>query len=111
MTPLKQRRSDYEQRGLKIRFEDCLASRFVGVFDLHIYVGTILPSGPLWAIASFGSSEGHSLSVGPFDRVSLVRKFMDAHPREHAVRGLRTLFADAISNDCLLINSPERAFA
>ncbi len=26
---------------------------------------TILPSGPLSAIASFGSSEGHSLSVGP----------------------------------------------
>jgi hypothetical protein len=26
---------------------------------------TILPSGPLSAIASFGSSEGHSLFVGP----------------------------------------------
>jgi len=47
---------------------------------------TILPSGPLSAIASFGSSEGHSLSVGPFDRVSLARKNMDAHLRGHAMR-------------------------
>jgi hypothetical protein len=82
-----------------------------GVCVLHLRVGTILPFGPLLAIASFGSSEGHSLSVGPFDRASLARKNMDAHLRGHAMRGLRTLFADAYFNDCLLINSPDRAFA
>ncbi len=72
---------------------------------------TILPSGPLSAIASFGSSEGHSLSVGPFDRVSLARRNTDTHLRGHAERGMRTLFAGAGSNDCLLIDSPKRAFA
>jgi hypothetical protein len=82
-----------------------------GVCVLHMKAGTILPSGPLAAIASFGSSEGHSLSVGPFDRVSLASKFIDAHPRGHAMRGLRTLFADAYFIDCFLIDSPDRAFA
>jgi len=94
-----------------VQFESkSITSRMLGVYVLHVRVGTILPSGPLVAIASFGSSEGHSLLVGPFDRVSLVRKNMDAHPRGHAMRGLRTLFADAYFNDCLLINSPDRAF-
>jgi hypothetical protein len=108
----EQRLNCFERLVDRIQF-DCrsIASRLFGVCVLHLRAGTILPSGPVSAIASFGSSEGHSLSVGPFDRVSLVRKFMDAHPRDHAVRGLRTLFADAVLNDCLLIDSPERAFA
>ena len=59
VVPLEQLRNVYEGFGLKIRFEDNLvASRFVGVCVLHEFVGTILPSGPLSAIASFGSSEG-----------------------------------------------------
>jgi hypothetical protein len=88
-----------------------IASRLFGVCVLHEKVGTILPSGPVSAIASFGSSEGHSLSVGPFEWFSLASKFIDAHPRGHAMRGLRTLFADASSLDCLLINSSKGAFA
>jgi len=66
VAPLEQLRSRYEGLGLTIRFEcNLIASRLVGVFALHGNVGTILPSGPLSAIASFGSSEGHSLNVGP----------------------------------------------
>ncbi len=66
VAPLEPLRNVYEGLGLKIRFEDKLvAPRFVGVCVLHEFVGTILPSGPLAAIASFGSSEGHSLYVGP----------------------------------------------
>ncbi len=60
VAPLEQRRSLYEWFDLKIRFEGNLASRFVGVWALHEFVGTILPSGPRSAIASFGSSEGAS---------------------------------------------------
>jgi hypothetical protein len=108
----EQRLNSFERLAQSVRFEGkSIASRLVGVCVLHVRVGTILPSGPLSAIASFGSSEGHSLSVGPFDRVSWVRTFMDAHPRSHAMRGVRTLFADASSKDCLLIDSPERAIA
>ncbi len=63
VAPLEQRRNRYERLGLAIRFEgNLIASRFVGVWALHETVGTILPSGPLSAIASLGSSEGHSLS-------------------------------------------------
>ena len=63
VAPLEQRRNRYEWLGLMIRFEgNLIASRFVGVCALHGNVGTILPSGPLPAIASLGSSEGHSLS-------------------------------------------------
>ena len=36
---------------------------------------------------------------------------MDAHLRGHAKRGMRTLLADACAMDCLLVDSPERAFA
>ena len=108
----EQRLNSDERFVESVRFESkSVASRLFGVCVLHIRVGTILPSGPVSAIASFGSSEGHSLSVGPFECFSLVRNFMDAHPRGHAMRGLRTLFADAVLNDCLLINSPERAIA
>jgi len=111
VAPLEQLRNRYERLGLTIRFEcNLIASRFVGVCALHSNVGTILPSGPLSAIASLGSSEGHSLSVGPSDRLSLARKFMDTHPRGHAKRGLRTLFAAACSKDCLLADSSDRAF-
>ncbi len=57
---------NYEGLDRKISVDGNLsASRFVGVCALHVSVGTILPSGPLSAIASFGSSEGHSLCVGP----------------------------------------------
>ena len=66
MAPLEQRRGRYEWLGLTIRFDgNLIAVRFVGVRVLHMNVGTILPSGPRSAIASFGSSEGHSLAVGP----------------------------------------------
>jgi hypothetical protein len=108
----EQRLNFFERLVVSVEFEDeSVASRLFGVCVLHDKVGTILPSGPLSAIASFGSSKGHSLLLGPFDRVSLARKNMDAHLRGHAVRDMRTLFADAGSNDCLLINSPERAIA
>ena len=108
----EQRLNFFERLVGRVRFESkSITSRMLGVCVLHIRVGTILPSGPLLAIASFGSSEGHSLSVGPSGCFPLVRKFMDAHPRGHAVRGLRTLFADACSLGCLLINSSKRAFA
>ncbi len=66
MVPIEQRRNRYEWLDLTIRFEGTpIAVRFVGVCVLHMNVGTILPSGPRSAIASFGSSEGHSLYVGP----------------------------------------------
>ena len=103
----EQRLNFFERLVGRVGFEcKSITSRMFGVCVLHVRVGTILPSGPLSAIASFGSSEGHSLSVGPSGRVSLARKNMDAHLRDHARRGLRTLFADAVSSDCLLINSP-----
>ena len=108
----EQRLNFFERLVGRVRFEGkSVISRMLGVCVLHLRVGTVLPSGPVSAIASFGSSEGHSLSVGPFDRVSLARKNMDAHLRGHAMRGLRTFFADAYFNDCLLINSPDRSFA
>ncbi len=108
----EQRPNFFERFVESVRFEGkSITSRMLGVCVLHDKVGTILPSGPLSVIASFGSSKGHSLSVGPFDLVSLARKNMDAHLRGHAVRGLRTLFADAFSLDCFLIDSPERAIA
>ena len=109
---IEQRLNVFERLVGRVRFESkSITSRMLGVCVLHLRVGTILPSGPVSAIASFGSSEGHSLSVGPFDRVSLARKNMDAHLRGHAVRGLRTLFADASLLDRLLINSSKGAFA
>lgn len=49
--------------------------------------GTILPSGPRGAIASFGAGEGHSLSVGSRRMKAWTRTNMDAH--------LRTGFASA----------------
>ena len=108
----EQRLNCFERLVVSVEFEhESVASRLFGVCVLHLRVGTILPSGPVSAIASFGSSKGHSLPVGPFDCVSLARKNMDAHLRGHAVRGLRTLFADAVLNDCLLINSSDRVFA
>ncbi len=74
MIPLEQLRNRYERLGLTIRFEcNLIAARFVGVCALHGNVGTILPSGPVSAIASFGSSEGHSLYVGPFERAECRR--------------------------------------
>ena len=108
----EQRLNCFERLVGRVRFESkSITSRMLGVCVLHLRVGTILPSGPLSAIASFGSSEGHSLLLGPSERMSLARKNMDAHLRGHAMRGLRTLFADASSKACLLINSPKRAIA
>ncbi len=112
VAPTEQLRSGYEWLGLKIRFEDNrVASRFVGVCALHEFVGTILPSGPLPAIASLGSAEGHSLSVGPPGCGPSAMPNTDAHLRGHAERGIRTLFTGAWLNDCLLSDSPDRAFA
>ena len=68
------------------------AQRFVSCRVLHVKVGTILPSGPRPAIASFGSSEGHSLSVGPLGFVPRTKRNMDTH--------LRTCFASALGGDC-----------
>ncbi len=66
VVPPEQRRNCYERLGLEIRFEgNSSTARLVGVCGLHGNVGTILPSAPLSAIASFGSPEGHSLCVGP----------------------------------------------
>ncbi len=94
VVPSEQQRTFYEWLDLGIRVEgNLIASRFVGVGVLHTIVGTILPSGPLSAIASLGSSEGHSLCVGPSGCRPLARKFMDAYLRGHARRGIRTLFA------------------
>ena len=112
VAPREQLRNVYEWLGLVIRFEDSLiALRFVGVFILHRIVGTILPSGPLLAIASFGSSKGHSLSVGPPGFWPLARRNTDAHLRGHAQRGMRTLFATAYSKGCLSADSPDRTVA
>ena len=59
VAPLEQLRSRYEWFGLVSQFEgNLIDSRFVGMCVLHRFVGTILPSGPREAIASFGSSEG-----------------------------------------------------
>ena len=112
MAPLEQLRSRYEWLGLVSQVEgNLIDSRFVGMCVLHRFVGTILPSGPREAIASFGSSEGHSLSGGPSGCRPLAREFMDAHLRVHAVREFRTLFAIACVNDCLLAESSDRTVA
>ncbi len=113
VAPLEQQRSGYERFGLVIRFEgNLIVSRFAGMCGaLHLFVGTILPSGPHGAIASFGSSKGHSLSVGPPGCGPWASFDTDAHLRVHAVRGLRTLFAIACLNDCLLVASSNRTAA
>ena len=110
MAPHEQRRNRFEWLDLTIRFEgNSIAVRFVGVWVLHIKVGTILPSGPRSAIASFGSSERHSLFVGPPGFGPWARNNKDALLRGHAERGMRTLFATAFVIDCLLVNSSDRA--
>ena len=112
VAPREQRRSGYEWLGLVIQFEgNLIVSRFVGMCALHRFVGTILPSGPYEAIASFGSSKGHSLSVGPPGCGPWASAHTDAHLRVHALRELRTLFAIACPNDCLLVDSLDRAAA
>ena len=66
-------RNRYEWLGLRFRFESSrIASRFVGVCALHGNVRTILPSGPLSAIASFGSSEGRSKRVNAASLISRI---------------------------------------
>ncbi len=110
--PPEHRRNPYELLGLSSWFEGkANTSRFVSRCALHRIVGTILPVGPLSAIASFGSSEGHSLAVGPPGCGPSAMRHMDAHLRGHAKRDMRTLFAAAYSNDCLLIHFPDRAMA
>ena len=112
VAPREQQRSGYEWLGLVIQFEgNLIVSRFVGICALHRFVGTILPSGPYEAIASFGSSKGHSLSVGPPGCGPWASAHTDAHLRVHALRELRTLFAIACLNDCLLVDSSDRAAA
>ena len=63
------------------------------------------------AIASFGSSKGHSLSLMPPGCGPWARKFTDAHLRVHAVCGLRTLFAITCWVDRLFVDSSGRASA
>ena len=58
---------------------------------LHGIVRTILPSGPLLAIASFGSAEGHSLCRGSLGQGSWTRRNMDAHLRTHCARSSQRL--------------------
>ncbi len=70
---------------------------------LQVNVRTILPSGPLAAIASFGSSEGHSLSVGSPELGSWTRRNRDTH--------LRTDCAPAPCDDSLFVQFPNREVA
>ena len=77
------------------------ARRLFSVRALHVNVGTILPSGPQPAIASLGSSEGHSLSLGPPGCETGTRKNLDTH--------LRTVLSPAPSRGCLLSRAPNRA--
>jgi len=76
----------------------CLSGR-----ALHRNVGTILPSGPRSGIASFGSSEGHSLCLGPSGRMPEASRFMDTH--------LRTVLAFAPGGDSSIECPPSRAVA
>ncbi len=96
VVPSEHRRNRYEWLGLEIRSEgNRIVSRFARVCVLHKSVGTILPSGPRSAIASFGSSEGHSLALGPPGSGPSAMRITDAPLRGHAERGMRTLFAGA----------------
>ncbi len=79
------------------------AGRSFGGAVLHASVRTILPSGPLVAIASFGSAEGHSLAVGSLGRGPWTRSNMDAHLRTHC--------APAALGDSLFVRLPNREVA
>ena len=70
---------------------------------LHVNVRTILPSGPLRAIASFGSSEGHSLSIGSPGLGPWTRRNRDTH--------LRTDCAPTPCDDSLFVQIPNREVA
>ena len=58
--------------------------RLASLRVLRFGAGTILPSGPLRAIASFGTVEGHGLSVGTPPREGGTRQSMDAHLRDNS---------------------------
>ena len=79
------------------------AQRLLSLRALHENVGTILPSGPALAIALFGSSEGHSLSVGPPSPRAGISRNMDTH--------LRTVFACAPGGDRPFGSSRSRGVA
>ncbi len=79
------------------------ARRSRSVAVLHARVRTILPSGPLLAIASFGSAERHSLAVGSLGRGPWTRSNMDAHLRTHC--------APAPRGDSLFVRLPNREVA
>jgi hypothetical protein len=86
----------------RIRVRPCARRSLSGVV-LHLKVRTILPSGPLLAIASFGSSEGHSLSVGSPGLGPWTMTEPDTH--------LRTDCAPAPRDDCLSVRLPNRGVA
>ena len=72
-----------------------MSERFRKPFLIHDYLfsngtlGTILPSGPVAAIASFGTPQGHNLSLGPSSSwAAETRQFMDALLRTDFVRTL-----------------------
>ena len=67
---------------------------------LAVKAGTILLSGPRWAMASFGTPRGHSLSVGTRGRDSpRSRHSMDAHPRTFArLQVLSTMIAPLLGD-------------
>ena len=75
--------------------------RLFSVAVLHLNVGTIPPSGPQAAIASFGSSEGHSLAVGPPGCRTGTRTNLDTH--------LRTVLSPAPSRGCPPSRAANRA--
>jgi len=68
------------RRGRDVRFST-LRSAVLEPFGSTRGAGTILPSGPLGAMASFGSPEGHGLSVGPCLERGWTRTNMDARLR------------------------------
>jgi hypothetical protein len=86
-----------ERFDLLIRLEgNLIVSRFVGMCALHKFVGTILPSGPRSAIASFGSSKGHSLLLMPSRLLALGQENHGCSPS----RPRSAWFANSV-RDCM----------
>ena len=112
VVPSEQRRSLYELLGLRIRtratpsHRDSLACVLsTETWEPSFHLGLCRPS--LRLVLRRGIAYPSDLqALGPS-----AREFMDAHLRGHAERGMRTLFAAVYSNDCLLVDSPDRAVA
>ena len=81
--------------------DSCTTPRFFSFCVLRVNMGTILPSGPVSAIASFGSSEGHSLKLGPPRFAPGTRTFLDTH--------LRTVLSPALYGNLMLAFSQNRS--